>query len=110
MGTALRVDLRADGRGVPSAVEGALVRIVQEAITNAGRHGRASEVHVELSNGDCLRLVVADDGVGFDPAAVRPDGVHFGLLGMRERVEALGGRLEIASRPGDGTRIEVALP
>ena len=88
----------------------AMVRIVREAVTNAVRHGNADEVTVELSNGDGIRLCVVDGGTGFDPTEARRPGHGFGLTSMRERAEALGGRLTIDSRPGAGTRVEVSLP
>jgi signal transduction histidine kinase len=84
-----------------------LLRIVREAVTNAVRHGSANVVRVEFSNGQGLHLRVEDDGAGFDPAAVHPNG--FGLIGMRERAAALGGQLFIAST-SEGTQIEVVVP
>ncbi len=84
-----------------------LLRIVREAVTNAVRHGSAKVVRVEFSNGQGLHLRVEDDGVGFDPAEVHPNG--FGLIGMRERAAALGGQLFIAST-SEGTQIEVVVP
>lgn len=84
-----------------------LLRIVREAVTNAVRHGSANVVRVEFSNGRGLHLRIEDDGVGFDPAGVHPNG--FGLIGMRERAAALGGQLFIAST-SEGTQIEVVLP
>jgi len=89
----------------------ALLRIVREAVTNASRHGGAELVRVQLLNGDGIRLVVSDDGVGFDPALLgHSDSGGFGLKTMAERVHALGGQLNIASRPAAGTKIEVVLP
>jgi signal transduction histidine kinase len=85
----------------------ALVRIMREAIVNALLHGAAGRVRVTLERADGLHLVVADDGSGFDPDAV---GSGYGLASMRERAEAAGGRLAVVSRPGLGTRVEVALP
>jgi signal transduction histidine kinase len=84
-----------------------LLRIVREAVTNAVRHGSANVVRVEFSNGRGLHLRIEDDGVGFDPAAVHPNG--YGLIGMRERAVALGGQLFVAST-AEGTQIEVVLP
>ena len=84
-----------------------LLRIVREAVTNAVRHGSANVVRVDFSNGQGLHLRIEDDGVGFDPAAVHPNG--FGLIGMRERAVALGGQLFVAST-SEGTEIEVVLP
>ncbi|XHS77925.1 CHASE3 domain-containing protein [Burkholderiaceae bacterium UC74_6] len=87
----------------------AFYRLVQEALTNVLRHAKARSVHIELKReGDELRLSVRDDGKGFDPAAV-PAG-HHGLLGMRYRLENLGGTLSLRSAPGRGTEIEARLP
>lgn len=109
MGTDVRFRL-ASRVDVEPALRDAIVRIVREAITNAVRHGGAKVVSVELENGSGLRLRVIDDGRGFsvDGSANRPSG--FGLVSMRERAEALGGRLTVASRPGEGTRVELVLP
>ena len=87
----------------------ALFRIVQEALTNVARHARAQHVHVTLAQigEDCL-LEVRDDGRGFDPVATRKR--SFGLAGMKERVLMLGGKIDIAGSPGNGTKINVRVP
>jgi signal transduction histidine kinase len=85
-----------------------LLRIVREAVSNAGRHGHASRISVELTNGDSLRLRVTDDGDGFDPVGSVNRG--FGLVSMQERAKALGGEFRVISRVGDGTEIEVMIP
>jgi signal transduction histidine kinase len=92
---------------VDPATRETLLRIVREAVSNAGRHGHAGRIAVELSNGQGLRLRVVDDGGGFDPG-IRSDG--FGLVSMQERAKALGGRFRLASRPGSGTEIEIVIP
>jgi signal transduction histidine kinase len=104
------LDLEA-GVDVPPSTRESLVRVVRESVTNAVRHGGARRVAVSLAHGEDLRLTIADDGCGFDPAArpARPDS-GFGLLSMSERAEALGGALAIRSAPGWGTTIEVVLP
>ena len=96
--------------GLDEARATTLFRIVQEALTNIVRYAGASTVHVSLrTEGAEHVLTIADDGRGF-----APDGVdrlaHFGLSGMSERASALGGRLDIDSAPGEGTRIAVFLP
>ncbi len=92
----------------------ACFRVVQEALTNVVRHARARHVWIELSQPEgFVELVVRDDGVGFDVARTlerAASGGNLGLLGMRERVEILGGKLKIESRVGEGTRICIALP
>ena len=88
-------------------METALYRVVQEAMTNVARHARATRVDVLAERrGDRVLVMVEDDGVGFEPDRVQR-GDHFGLLGMRERAEALGGTLTVESAPGAGTTIVV---
>ncbi len=95
-------------------VELAAFRVAQEALTNALQHSAARKVSLTVSFGQReLTLTVEDDGVGFEPPDVQStltrEG-HFGLVGMRERVLLLGGRLDIASRPGAGTRVTARFP
>jgi signal transduction histidine kinase len=85
-----------------------LARIVREAVSNAARHGEASNVTVALSNTNGIRVSVIDDGKGFDPDAPRRRG--FGLTSMRERAEMRGATVNVESRPGEGTKVEVVLP
>lgn len=94
---------------VPPPVAEALLRIVREGVTNAVRHGSAREVELWLTGGDDVRLVIADDGAGFDVDAPRRADA-LGLTSMRERTEGLGGTFRLDSEPGSGTRIEVVLP
>lgn len=94
-------------------VEVAVYRIVQEALTNAGRHARARNVAIRLERDDRkLSCSIEDDGVGFEPEAVLArGGAHgIGLIGMRERLTPLGGALHIVSSPGQGTRLLVTVP
>jgi signal transduction histidine kinase len=85
---------------------------VQEALTNVVRHAEASEVSVSIDETeDGIRLVIEDDGKGFNVAAGAPGGKKtFGVLGMRERAAILDGSLDIESHPGTGTRITGWLP
>ena len=85
-------------------------RVVQESLTNVSRHSGANEVEITLQcDKRQLQLLVRDNGRGFDPAVVR-EKRGFGLLGMRERVLALGGKLRIDSAPGKGTTMMIDLP
>ncbi len=94
---------------LPGEVETALYRIVQEALTNVVKHARATQVSILLTrrNGS-VAAVVEDDGRGFDPDDTRDEGI--GLVGMRERVALLDGRIEVESRPGAGTSIIAEVP
>jgi signal transduction histidine kinase len=107
----IRVDLEAqlgDDR-LPSEVETALYRIVQEALTNVVKHAGAARVSIILTHRDsAVAAVIEDDGAGFDPAAVEND--VLGLVGMRERVGLVGGRLRIESGEGTGTTIVAEVP
>ena len=97
---------------LPAPVEINLLRIGQEALTNAVKHGLAQHVVLELHYGaEKVRLEVSDDGRGFsaDDALLASNG-HFGLLDMKERAQALGCSLQITSEPGHGTRITVEVP
>ena len=93
-------------------VENNLLRIGQEAVGNAVRHARAKNVSVSLDFGAReVRLEVKDDGRGFDPDAYKGDGGgHFGLVGMRERAEQMGGTASVNSAPGAGTEVVVRVP
>jgi two-component system sensor histidine kinase UhpB len=91
---------------VPAETEENLLRILREAITNAGRHGEAAKVTVRLWRDDQVHLHIDDDGRGFD-ASVPTRG--FGLVSMGERARAVGASLEVVSEIGRGTRIEVSL-
>ena len=82
-------------------------RVVQEALTNVARHARAQRVEIRVRRNGALRVEVQDDGIGMDPDA---PGQGFGIPGMRERVEALGGVLQLRSRPGRGVALTVELP
>jgi ligand-binding sensor domain-containing protein/two-component sensor histidine kinase len=108
-GKEAEIEVRADLAPEPPAAAAAeLLRIAKEAIGNALRHGGARQIVVELvEEGAELVLRVRDDGAGFDPLA---PAVGYGLLGMRERAAALGGRLAIDSAAGAGALIEARIP
>src|SRR5262249_5288649 len=92
-------------------IETALYRIVQEALANVGRHARAHRATIRLGRRkDLLVCSIRDDGVGFDPeAAARSGNGGLGLLGIRERLDALGGRLDVRSAAGRGAELRVTI-
>ncbi len=89
-----------------------MLRIAQEAVTNALKHAEARKIRVKLHmEARKLCLHIEDDGHGFEQDGVFSSlGGHFGLLGMRERAERLGGELHLASHPGQGTEVAVEVP
>jgi signal transduction histidine kinase len=97
-----------NGRLSPELEEG-LYRVAQEALNNVLKHARASQVTVSLhQNQDSIHLEIADDGVGFDLATARDRG-GFGLRCMEERTAELGGKLQVKSSPGEGTKVQVEI-
>lgn len=100
-----------DGVRLPRDVEIVLYRVIQEAMTNIVRHAHATEAQVVIERDERhIRVSIADNGCGFDLAAVYESNQRgLGLLGMRERVELLGGNLRLDSLPGQGTRVDVEL-
>jgi signal transduction histidine kinase len=108
----VRLSLRTRGpvRLQDRTVEREVLKIAGEALANALRHASAAAVEVALDTGDPVRLVVADDGIGFDLAMTLRDSHRLGLTSMRERAEALGGTLEITTAPGAGTRVALEVP
>jgi signal transduction histidine kinase len=110
----LKVDFRLIGneRRLSAEVELALYRIAQEALNNVMHHAGAEHVMLQITFDKDIRLEVTDNGVGFvvpkSPTEFAPSG-HFGLLGMRERADRIGGRLEVESEIGKGTRLCVRL-
>ena len=105
------VYVEADGLGrdsrYPAEIEGAAYFLVCEAVTNALKHAAANRIDVRLAAlPGGLRVEIADDGRGFEPSGVAGSG----LRGLADRVEALGGQLEIVSRPAVGTRLIAVLP
>jgi signal transduction histidine kinase len=109
-----RVPVRVSGQEpaprLSPMVQSALLRIAQEALTNASKYAQASQVALTLeSSAERVRMIVADDGCGFDPSAIPPDTGRrsWGLRIMRERAEAVGARFQIESRLGNGSRVIV---
>jgi signal transduction histidine kinase len=89
-----------------------LMRVIQEALSNSRRHGGASNVEVKVGiNASKAHVIITDDGAGFDSSRLRAlDGSHFGLTFMRERMQQIGGSMDIDSKPGAGTALTLAVP
>jgi signal transduction histidine kinase len=109
------VQVSASGTPLPlkPTVRGEVYRIAAEALRNALRHAEAHHILVEIRYDQReLRVRVRDDGVGVDNEELRnkPPARHFGLHGMHERAEALGGRLEVLSKVGEGTVVDLSIP
>jgi signal transduction histidine kinase len=108
----VEVELRSDSELPEPAPErtAEVLAIVREALSNAGRHSKATELLLELrAAGDSVRVIISDNGVGFDPNAPRRRG-HHGIVNMRNRALNIGGALALSSRPGGGTRVEITFP
>ena len=106
--TGIRVHVRSAGHpALTAAEEDELLRIANEALTNIRKHAHATDVELSLMCMEgVLRLEIADNGRGFN---LRARTAGFGLIGMRERAQALGGRLRIISRPRSGTRLVLTI-
>jgi two-component system sensor histidine kinase DegS len=110
--TGLETQLSVDGdERLQPTQEAAVFRIVQEALQNIRRHARASRVSVRLETSPgTWRVLVHDDGVGFDPTQASEGRRTLGLTSMRERAQAVGASLEVSSAPGNGTTVALTLP
>jgi signal transduction histidine kinase len=107
-----RLPIHYTGEDTPVLVDSAeicLYRCLQEGLTNIARHANAAQVRVCLScDQDAVRLIIEDDGMGFDPASDVKNSSHgMGLIGLRERLAAVGGELTIQSQPGSGSRLAI---
>lgn len=111
-GVEIEVDVGGSGAQIPDEVEQHMLRIAQEAVTNVLKHAGATRIWINLNmEARKLYLRIKDNGRGFDQNGVFSTlGGHFGLIGMRERAERLGGELRLASHPGEGTEVEVSVP
>jgi signal transduction histidine kinase len=110
----LRISFRSSkGNRLPAPLETTLYRVVQEALNNVAKHARATSVKIRLrSSGKTVYCSIVDDGVGFNPRGSKVEAQErgFGLLGMREKLQPLGGALRIESAPGQGTKLSIAIP
>ncbi len=104
--------LQGSKRRLPSGVEIAMYRIIQEALTNVAKHSNAASAIVTIGNDDqSVWAIVEDRGDGFEPGSIdRSDGSGLGLFGMQERTALFNGKLKIDSSPGRGTRVDVRIP
>jgi signal transduction histidine kinase len=112
-GISVRCEFGEMARRLPPEMETALFRLCQEAMTNIQRHSQATAVLVQVGmDGEEFRVEIEDDGKGFDPRKVSEgrDRPHWGLMGIQERAEILGGTAQIDSAPGQGTRVLVRIP
>jgi signal transduction histidine kinase len=110
-GVEVQVSLEGEPRRLPSAVDLACYRVVQESLTNVVRHARASRAEVTVTHTDGrVTVEVADDGRAGGPGNGEGGGSGQGILGMRERARALGGNLEAGPRPEGGFRVLATLP
>jgi signal transduction histidine kinase len=109
-GRIVELEVMGSERRLPAPIEDAAFRIIQESLNNVVKHANAPRSHVNLCfDAHQLRLSTSDDGVGFDPAAPRPQHT-LGMASMRERAEGVGGHLLVESAPGLGTRVSADLP
>ena len=107
----VKTEITGEPFALPASISRGLLLACQEAVENASRHGKAAriEIHCDFSDRG-LEISVADDGCGFDvSAAADAPGAHFGLSGMRQRIERLGGALDVVSKPDSGTRLTMSL-
>jgi signal transduction histidine kinase len=113
-GSAVNIEVNVKGGfgNLPEDLEHNLLRIAQEAVTNASKHAHASKIEVTLGRSEKLvNLKVIDNGCGFQTEdAFVGMGGHFGLIGIRERAERIGGEIRLESQPGAGTEVEVTVP
>lgn len=110
-GVKARVAVADDVGRLAPEIEAAIYRVVQEALHNVAKHAQAKTVSVQVvREGQSVRVVVEDDGVGIVSVNTSPQRRTFGLAGMRERISGLGGTIRVHSRKGQGTRITVQVP
>jgi signal transduction histidine kinase len=107
------VELRSEGRPFPirASLAHEVLMIIREAVYNAALHGKPRQIVIDLNHGDDeLVIRISDDGIGFDSTtAGRHSESHYGIAGMRERVDRMNGRIELTSAPGLGTVVHVRL-
>lgn len=106
-----QVEVHGTYRPLPAHTESELLRIAQEALTNVARHAAATRVEIDLDfTRRHVRMTITDDGRGFAGEAPSVAGGHFGITGMSERAQQIGGRVTVTSKQGEGTRVRVEVP
>ena len=108
-GLRAHLELHGHAVGMPSDVQLQVLHVIQEALSNVRKHAQASEVWVRVDREPAWRFSVRDNGQGFTPAAPSADDTHVGLQIMRERAQRIGAKVDIVSRPGQGTEVQIAL-
>jgi signal transduction histidine kinase len=109
-GVQSRVAIGDDVGRLDPVIETAIYRVVQESLHNVAKHAQAQNVNIQMEReGETLRLVIEDDGVGIR-AITNPLRPSFGMAGMQERISTLGGQMRVISRKGEGTKISVTVP
>jgi two-component system, NarL family, nitrate/nitrite sensor histidine kinase NarX len=108
-GLPTRLHVEGDGLPLPADVQVQVLHVLQEALSNARKHAKADHVSLEVHKGEQWRLVVRDNGVGFDPS-MQQDQTHVGTKIMRERAERIGATVALTSHPGQGTTMTLTLP
>lgn len=110
-GLATEILVVGEERRTEDHVEIGIFRVAQEAINNIVKHARATSIRVRVEFAPAaVTVIVEDDGQGFDESTVEPAAGHFGLLGMRERIQLLDGNLTVKSRKGQGTKVLISAP
>jgi two-component system nitrate/nitrite sensor histidine kinase NarX len=108
-GLAAQLEMHGHGVALPSDVQLQVLHVVQEALSNVRKHAQASQVQVDVYRSPQWVFRVRDNGQGFDPDSRTLDETHVGLQIMRERAERIGARIEVNSRPGQGTDVRIEL-
>ncbi|GAB4579323.1 MAG: hypothetical protein Fur0022_20610 [Anaerolineales bacterium] len=108
----IQVEITGAEQPLPAPLKIALFRVAQEALNNIVKHARAQNVHVHLHYAQQeVSLAIEDDGIGFEPSSpTSKKRLSWGLMGMHERANLLGGQFEIQSQPGAGTRVDIVIP